>query len=107
MTTLEVYDANEAEFDRFMEAYQTVLQLKAGTVLTPEMVSEIQFAFEYERRDQEDKVDVYHNGYRHGLAVAAGADGAALIEKVDDLRTRLHVHEILEKHRAQSKEPGA
>lgn len=96
MTDLKT-DPLEAEFERFMDATQTVIQLKPGQ-LTAEQVAEIQFAFEYERRDQEDKVDVFHRGYKHGIERTAGTDKAALIEKIDDLQSELRTVKALNRY---------
>lgn len=81
----------EDEFERYMDAAQTTLQLKAGQTLTQEQVDEIQFASEYERRDHEHQIDVFHKGYEAGRLNAVGATKAALLEQVDLLKTELAV----------------
>lgn len=85
------------DFDRFMEATQTVITLKPGITLTPEQVTEIQYAFECERQHEDDAVDAFHKGYLHGLRTAAGAEMAALIEKIDGLRMALATEKALSK----------
>lgn len=88
----------EIDFDRFMDGYQAVLQLKPGTVVTPEIVGEIQYAFECQRQGEEDTVDAFHRGYLHGLEKGAGSDKAALIEKLEELQGLLAVQKALNKH---------
>ena len=89
--------ATEIDFDRLMDATQTVIQLKPGVTLSPEQVAEIQYAFDCERQHEDDAVDAFHNGYLHGLRTAAGADKAALIEKIDALQTSLATEKALSK----------
>lgn len=88
----------DADFERFMEGYQDVLTLAAGQTLTAEQAADIQFAFEFQRKQEEDVVDAFHRGYQHGLEVGAGADAAALVEKVDSLQSELAAARALDRY---------
>jgi hypothetical protein len=98
----------DPEFERFMDATQTVITLKAGQVLTQEQVAEIQFVSEYERRDHEHSIDVFHKGFEAGRLSAADEETVALLEKIDALKTKLAVAEGLLRFYAKKKEkkPG-
>lgn len=87
----------EIDFDRLMDATQTVIQLKAGDVLTAEQVAEIHYAFDCERQHEDDAVDAYSKGYAHGVYAGAGADKAALMEKLETLETRLAVVKAMDR----------
>ena len=93
----------DSEFERFMDATQTVLQLKPGQTLTQEQVAEIQFVSEYERRDHEHSIDVFHKGFEVGRLSAADAETVALLEKIDALKTKLAVAEGLLRFYAKDK----
>lgn len=97
--------ATEIDFDRYMDATQTVIQLKPGVTLTAEQVAEIQYAFDCERQHEDDAVDAFHNGYLHGLRKAAGADVAALLEKIDALNNALAVEKALSRYRESAARP--
>jgi len=88
----------EIDFDRLMEATQTVIRLKAGAVLSAEDVADIQYAFECERQHEDDAVDAYSKGYSHGVLVAGGADKACLMETVEALKTQLAVANALNRY---------
>lgn len=88
----------EIDFDRLMDATQEVLQLKPGMVLTADQVAEIHYAFDCARQDEEDAVDAFHRGYLHGRQEGAGADKAALMEKLSAAQTRLAVVKAMDRY---------
>ena len=91
----KVTPGSDAEWEYFMDATQTVLALKVGQVLTQEQVDEIQFVSEYERRDHEHAIDVFHNGYQAGIAASLGKTEAGLLEQVEALKGELAVSKSL------------
>ena len=90
MTLMELEDSmtveTEADFDRLMDAMQTLIQLKPGDVLTQEMINDLHLVDRHNREDQERATDAFSRGYDAGLARAAGADTAKLIEERDNAR---------------------
>lgn len=104
-TTHTFSPGSDAEWEYFMDATQTILHLKAGQVLTAEQVAEILFVGEYERRDHEHAIDVFHKGYEAGRLAAAGAKRAKLLEQIDALKSRLAVAEGLLRFYARTKNP--
>ena len=91
MMTEKLAIGSDAEWEYFMDATQTVLALKGGQVLTQEQVEEIQFVSEYERRDHEHEIDVFHKGFEAGRLSAADAETVVLLEKIDALQAELAV----------------
>jgi len=89
----------EIDFDRLMDATQTVIQLKAGQTVSADDVADIQYAFGCERQHEDDAVEAYTKGYAHGVLAAGGADKARLMEQVDALKGRLAVERALNTHR--------
>jgi hypothetical protein len=79
------------DFDRLMDAMQTLIQLKPGDVLTEEMIADLHLVDQHNREDQERATDAFSKGYDAGLARGAGADTAKLIEERDEARTRVSI----------------
>jgi hypothetical protein len=78
--------AFDEDFDKLMDATQTLIQLKVGDVLTQEMIDDLHLVDEVHRKDFERAVDAFHKGYQAGLERGAGADTAKLIEERDEAR---------------------
>jgi hypothetical protein len=85
----------DANFDRLMDATQTLIQLKVGDVLTQEMIDDLNLVDANHREDYERATDAFHRGYEAGLVRGAGADTARLIEERDEARTQAVVARAL------------
>jgi len=85
-----VFDS-EDNFDRVMDAMQTLMRLEPGHVLTAEEIEGLRLLDKSNREDAERAQDAFNNGYECGLARGAGADTAKLIEERDAARTRVSV----------------
>lgn len=77
---------SDEEFERVMDATQTLILLRAGEPLTQEQVDDLHLLDEFNRRDEERSVDAFHRGYQAGLERGGGADVAKLIEERDSAR---------------------
>lgn len=80
---------SEADFDRIMDATQTLMHLEPGHVLTAEEIDGLRLLDASNREDAERAQDAFSSGYDCGLKRAAGVDGAKLIEERDDARTHV------------------
>lgn len=83
------------DFDKLMDAMQTLIQLKPGDVLTEEMIADLHLVDQHNREDQERATDAFHRGYECGLERGASADTAKLIEERDDARDEAAVARAL------------
>lgn len=95
-------DSAEREFERLMDAIQTLIQLQPGDVLTQEMIDDLQFVDKHNREDQERAIDAFSRGYDCGLERGAGADTAKLIEDCDAARSRVSIVNALSSARERS-----
>lgn len=84
-------DDDDADFNRLMDAIQTLIQLKPGDVLTQEMIDDLHLVDADHREDFERATEAFHRGYQAGLERGGGADTAKLIEERDDARMRVQV----------------
>jgi hypothetical protein len=84
-------DAWDDDFNRLMDATQTLIQLQPGVVLTQEMIDDLHLVDKDHRESFERATDAFHNGYEAGIARVAGADTAKLIEERDDARMRVQI----------------
>lgn len=82
---------SEDDFERVMDAMQTLMHLEPGHVLTAEEIEGLRLLDAHNREDAERAQDAFSKGYDCGLARGAGADTAKLIEERDDARTRVSV----------------
>lgn len=74
------------DFDRLMDAHQTLIQLRPGDVLTQEMIDDLLLVESDYRHNDERNTDAFHKGYQVGLERASSADTAKLIEDRDEAR---------------------
>lgn len=91
-------DDFDEDFNRLMDATQTLIQLKAGDVLTQAMIDDLHLVDQDHRESFERTTDAFHKGYQAGLKRGAGADTAKLIEERDDARSREAVARALLNH---------
>jgi hypothetical protein len=91
----------EEDFNRLMDAMQTLIQLKPGDVLTQEMIDELHLVDKYNREEAERATDAFHRGYECGLERGGGADTAKLIEERDEARGRAQVANAISDHAEQ------
>jgi hypothetical protein len=96
-------DDAEREFDRLMDAMQTLIQLKPGDVLTQELIDDLHLVDKHNREDQERATDAFSRGYDCGLERGAGADTAKLIEDRDAARARVSIVNALSSARERSR----
>lgn len=92
----------DADFDRLMDATQTLIQLKPGDVMTQEMIDDLHLVDKDHRESFERATDAFHKGYQAGLERGAGADTAKLIDERDAARDEAAILRALQ--RAQIKE---
>ena len=88
----------DAEFNRLMDATQTLIQLKPGDVLTQEMIDDLHLVDADHREQFERATDAFHKGYQAGLERGAGADTAKLIEERDEARSSAAIARALLDH---------
>lgn len=93
---------SEAEWEAFMDASQTVIQLKAGQTLTQDDVDALRFAGEFERREEERAIDAFHRGRQIGIEEAAGKDAAALHDKISGLVSEVATQRAMRQFDRQS-----
>jgi hypothetical protein len=84
-------DDSDADFNRLMDATQTLIQLKPGDVLTQEMIDDLNLVDADHRESFERATDAFHKGYEAGLERGAGADTAKMIEERDEARGQASV----------------
>jgi len=95
-------DDFDADFNRLMDATQTLIQLKVGDVLTQEMIDDLNLVDSDHRESFERATDAFHRGYEAGLARGASADTAKLIEERDEARMRTQILEAIAKARGEA-----
>jgi hypothetical protein len=78
----------DTEFERLMNAEQTLIQLEAGQVLTQQMVDDLRLLDKNHRDDFDRSIDAFDKGYQVGLERGSGADTAKLIQDRDKARNR-------------------
>lgn len=83
------------EFERLMDAHQTLIRLKVGDTVTQEVLDHLLLIESDYRENDERNTDAFHRGYEAGLARGAGADTAKLIEERDTARTRASIANAL------------
>lgn len=94
--------SSEEDFDRLMDATQTLLQLKVGDVLTQQMIDDLHLVDKDHREESERAIDAFAKGYEAGLERGAGADTAKLIEERDSARNAAAVANALSSYRAHT-----
>lgn len=90
---------SDEAFNRLMDAHQTIIRLKAGNVLTQEMVDDILLVERDYRENDERNTDAFHKGYEAGLERGSNADTAKLIEERDEARDRAMIAERVNRAR--------
>lgn len=83
--------SDDDDFNRLMDATQTLIQLKPGDILTEDMIADLHLVDADHRESFERATDAFHRGYQDGLERGGGADTAKLIEERDSARTRAQV----------------
>ena len=86
---------HDAAFDAFMDADQLVMGLKAGDTLTEEGRAAITLVIEWMQTSDELATDAYSRGFQAGREDAGGQKMAALLMKMDGLRTEVAVLKAL------------
>lgn len=83
------------DFERLMDAHQTLIQLKVGDVVTQSTIDDLLLIDADYRENDERNTEAFHRGYEAGLKRGAGADTAKLIEERDSARTSASVANAL------------
>jgi hypothetical protein len=90
------------QFERLMDATQTLIQLKVGDVLTQEMIDDLHLVDKDHRSEYERAIDTFHRGYAYGLERGGGADTAKLIEERDSARSSASIANALSSARSRA-----
>ena len=86
---------SEDDFDRFMDALQTVIKLEAGQTLLQSQVDDIKFVERWYSDQDEKATEAYSRGFEDGRANAAGAEMAEVLSRLDAARSDLAVEKAL------------
>lgn len=103
------HDEFDDDFNKLMDATQTLIQLEPGDVLTEEMIADLHLVDADHRESFERATDAFHKGYEAGLERGAGADTAKLIEERDDARSEAMIAKALNKalvERSEARTPA-
>lgn len=85
----------DADFDRLMDAHQTLIRLKVGDVVTQEMIDDLLLIDSDYRENDERCTGAFHKGYENGLKRGSNAETAKLIEERDSARCRASISNAL------------
>ncbi len=80
---------SDAEWDAFMDAHQTVIQLKANQTITASDLEDIQLVVGRYEENDEHATEAYDRGYQDGRDNAGGKEMGDLLRKLDRLRSDL------------------
>lgn len=99
---MSALDQTDADFDKLMDAHQTLICLKVGDAVTQEMLDDLLLIESDYRENDERNTDAFHKGYECGLERGSNADTAKLIEERDSARGSASVANALSSARARS-----